>query len=196
MLLLNLAVVEIPARAEIVSTQETIISTDEPQIDWHPCGSKLLLMSGRLQGETGKLLTLYTRSVRRTDTVFLQHLMALIFIESKFNRNATSHAGAYGLTQLTDVAIKDAAKYCHLPVKKASELFDVSQNVKYGACYLDLLLSQVDQDYTRATIMYNGGYRQLTKYELGQPMTLETSNYALQVERAYRACTAETGQEE
>ncbi len=116
-------------------------------------------------------------------------MFAVIFVESRFNRDALSPKQAYGLMQMTMPAVIDAAQRCNLRVPMdMSHLFDSVTNVKFGSCYLKKVLDDADGDWTRALILYNGGLRQLRKYDAGDSIVTETANYVLQVERALRLC--------
>ena len=117
------------------------------------------------------------------------YLMAVISVESQFKARAISHASAYGLMQMTRVAVTESIKYCNLrKISNMTELLDSATNVRYGSCYLKKVLDQADGDWDRALILYNGGSRQLTKYMAGSTIASETANYVLQVRRALRIC--------
>lgn len=155
----------------------------------HSCAMRLLAETGRTGEETGKLPSLYVRhSVDKGDE-FLEYVMAVIYVESRFNRNALSDKQAYGLMQMTAPAVFDAMHHCRLkPVFEMESLFDSATNVRYGTCYLRKLLTDFQGNWKRALITYNGGYRQLEKYDKGEAVVTETANYVLQVERARDLC--------
>jgi soluble lytic murein transglycosylase len=83
-------------------------------------------------------------------------LAAVIYAESKF-RDATSHAGARGLMQITP----QTARYiAHLSGGTAFEQGDLSTpqvNISYGAFYLRYLLRRYEQNTVLALAAYNGG---------------------------------------
>jgi soluble lytic murein transglycosylase len=83
-------------------------------------------------------------------------LAAVIYAESKF-RDATSHAGARGLMQITP----DTARYiANLSGGTAFEQGDLSTpqvNISYGAYYLRYLLGRYEQNTVLALAAYNGG---------------------------------------
>jgi len=127
----------------------------------------------------------------RTNTKYMQYLFSLMYVESRFSPSATSHVGAYGMGQMTDVAMIEASRYCNLSPKKALEVHDSRDQVRYSSCYFSFLLEKFEgeQDqYRRALIVYNGGFRQLTKYQMGEMMHQETANYVLKVEKAVQEC--------
>ena len=76
---------------------------------------------------------------------------------------------------------------CHLergrPYKEIlkESLTDYELNVKIGTCYLFVLKKRYDNDWTKILIAYNGGPRQINKYESGQMIARETANYVMRV---------------
>ena len=81
---------------------------------------------------------------------------ALVRQESRFDPNASSGAGAYGLMQLTaETAARLAGddRLRHDP----SALRDPSLNLKLGQAYVSKLLSAVSGDVVRAVAAYNSG---------------------------------------
>lgn len=122
------------------------------------------------------------------DPTFIDYVHAIAYIESGFNPKVVSPKQAYGLMQITRVAMMEAAAYCHIPVlRDMTKLLDPILNVKYSTCYLKFLMEQTDT-YLGALIMYNGGYRALASYERGSSMPNETAQYVLQVLRVRRMC--------
>jgi soluble lytic murein transglycosylase len=83
-------------------------------------------------------------------------LAAVIYAESHF-RDATSHAGARGLMQITP----DTAKYiAHLSGGTKFEQGDLATpqiNISYGAFYLRYLLERYADNTVLALAAYNGG---------------------------------------
>ena len=83
-------------------------------------------------------------------------LAAVIYAESRF-RDATSHAGARGLMQITP----ETARYiAHLSGGTAFEQGDLATpqiNISYGAFYLRYLLGRYDRNTVLALAAYNGG---------------------------------------
>ena len=169
-------------RAEL---QDEVVGPDPV----HLCGMRLLREAGKTGPETEKLPALYSRASIDKDSEFLSRMLAVIYVESAFNKKAKSSADAHGLMQMTEVAVKDAVKHCNLRPVAMDNLFDSYTNVKYGTCYLSKLLQHVEGDWDRALVAYNGGYAQLQRYDRGETIATETANYVLKVNRAYKICS-------
>lgn len=153
----------------------------------HVCAVRLLEASGLVGDGSRELPALYYKHASRKDAEFLEYMLSVIYVESKFQKGARSHAQAYGLMQMTLPAVQDAVTHCKLkPVLDMEHLLDSATNIRYGSCYLRKLLDEMGQDWTRTLIAYNGGYLQLQKYDAGKTITHETANYVLAVERARR----------
>lgn len=171
---------------------------DEGQREEHriqACGHRLLDAVGRANSDTNKLTGLYKRHASRKDVEFMEYMLSVIYVESRFDRNAHSNRDAMGLMQMTMPAVQDAVTHCNLrPVLDMKHLLDSATNIRYGSCYLKKILDEVDGDWTRALIIYNGGYKQLTKYNNGDTIVHETANYVLQVHRVlHEICRGHTG---
>jgi soluble lytic murein transglycosylase-like protein len=95
--------------------------------------------------------------------------------ESGFNPGAVSSKGAMGLMQL----MPDTAAL--LGVR---DPFDVEQNIAGGVKYLQICLSQFNQDIILALAAYNAGPENVVKYQ-GCPPFPETLNYVAAVIRDY-----------
>jgi soluble lytic murein transglycosylase len=83
-------------------------------------------------------------------------LAAVIYAESRF-RDATSHAGARGLMQITPATARYIA---HLSGGTAFEQGDLATpqiNISYGAFYLRYLLQRYGGNTVLALAAYNGG---------------------------------------
>ncbi len=116
---------------------------------------------------------------------------AITWIESHFDPRVKSHRDAYGLMQMTHVAMLEAAAYCHLPVLKSMDrLYDIPTNIQYGTCYFKFLVDASNDDYTRALIIYNGGFRALQMYDKGVNLPNETAQYVLAVDRVRKLCSS------
>jgi soluble lytic murein transglycosylase-like protein len=161
---------------------------------WYQCGTTLATSAGKSPAESRSLpLTVQQYSVDRS-TEFTELLLALIYVESRYQPTARSHAGAYGLTQMTAPAVTVARGVCGLrPLSGGmTDLHHVPTSVVYGSCYLRYLLTATGGDTERALIAYNGGYRQLANYNAGKSIASETANYVLRVRKALRECRAGT----
>lgn len=152
------------------------------------CGMLLMREAGKTGPDTARLPDLYSRASTDKDIEFGLYMMAVIYTESRFDSNAVSHAAAHGLMQMTELAVIDAAKHCNLPPVRMDNLFDSYTNVQFGTCYLAKLLAEVDGDWDRALVAYNGGYAQLQRYDRGVNIASETANYVLKVKRAVKLC--------
>lgn len=147
------------------------------------CTKKLLEMAGR----AGETPSQYTIPSHNQDPEFLEYLVSLIYVESRFNSKAVSGKGARGVMQITPIAVTEAAQHCKLPLVP-KDIHDLNTNIQYGSCYLMRMLDHAEGDWTKALILYNGGYRSLTKYEKGDSLNNETANYTLQVHRVRQLC--------
>lgn len=82
-------------------------------------------------------------------------LRAVIHVESAFNPNAISAAGAKGLMQLMPSTASSL---------RVTNPFDPTQNIYGGARYLAMLLKQFDNDEPLAIAAYNCGLHNVQKY--------------------------------
>lgn len=150
--------------------------------DWKLCGQELMRKAGR--AELIPQLDMYWRESVRKDSEFMRYLMAIIYVESRFQASAVSEMEARGLMQMTQIAVTQAEQDCKLrKVLDMQHLHDRTTNIKYGTCYLSELVEEMEGDWVRALIIYNGGYLSLQKYDKGGNINQETSNYVLQVQR-------------
>jgi soluble lytic murein transglycosylase len=126
-------------------------------------------------------------------------IAGVIYEESKF-RDATSHAGARGLMQITP----DTARFiAHRTGGTAFEIRDLANpdiNIRYGSWYLRWLLDHYDGRTALALAAYNGGIGNVDKWvaKAGGPDAFdhvsdipfpETENYVrdvLERQREYR----------
>ena len=100
---------------------------------------------------------------------------AVIWQESKYDRNARSHAGAQGLMQLMPATAKRFG--CDDPS-------DVEANVEAGTKYLGWLLKRFDGNVEFALAGYNAGEGAVDKYN-GIPPYNETRNYVKIISQRY-----------
>lgn len=80
-------------------------------------------------------------------------VMAIIFVESRFNRHAVSRAGAYGLMQVNYPVWKE-----ELNIDRR-RLSQVDYNIELGLTILKGYLRETKGDIIRALILYNNGYK-------------------------------------
>jgi soluble lytic murein transglycosylase-like protein len=78
--------------------------------------------------------------------------MALIFVESRFDRRAVSRKGACGLMQVNYPVWKQA-----LAIDR-DRLFQIDYNIELGLTILKGYLLETKGDLVRALILYNNGY--------------------------------------
>jgi soluble lytic murein transglycosylase len=126
-------------------------------------------------------------------------LAAVIYAESHF-RDATSHAGARGLMQITPATARYIA---HLSGGTAFEQGDLATpqiNISYGAYYLRYLLKRYGENTVLALAAYNGGEGNVDRwiaesslseraFDIGQIPFAETRGYVtrvLEARQSYR----------
>jgi len=80
-------------------------------------------------------------------------IMALIFVESRFNRRVVSGAGSYGLMQVNYKVWKD-----ELNIDRR-RLTEIDYNIELGLTILEVFLRETKGDLIKALIFYNSGYR-------------------------------------
>ncbi len=101
---------------------------------------------------------------------------AVIYTESFFNPNATSHKGASGLMQLMPAT---AEKY------GVSDLYNPRQNIIAGIKHLRYLMDLYPDDLTHVIAAYNAGEHAVNKYK-GVPPYRETQGYVKKVLKHFR----------
>ncbi len=82
-----------------------------------------------------------------------QMVLALIEVESNFDRFALSKAGARGLMQVMPFWREEIGR-------KDDNLFDIATNVRYGCAILKLYLEREKKAWAPALSRYNGSYGQ------------------------------------
>ena len=83
-------------------------------------------------------------------------LAAVIYAESRF-RDATSHAGARGLMQITPDTARYIARLSGGTQFEQGDLSTPQINISYGAYYLRYLLRRYGENTVLALAAYNGG---------------------------------------
>lgn len=118
----------------------------------------LLDMSTRLAGivpDTQSRLRLLRAVHREATRAELQPelVLALIQVESLFNKYAISHAGARGLMQIMPFWMDEIGR-------PDDNLFDLDTNLRYGCTILRFYLDKEKGNMTRALARYNGSLGQ------------------------------------
>lgn len=117
--------------------------------------SRLLLSDARKQ--------ILARSiVRVSNDVFdrvedRKAFIAVIAIESGFQRNAQSPTGPRGLSQVAKKAFKEGLDNCGIPPSNDEDVWDTDINLYAGACYFRALLERNNNDPFIAIVAYNKG---------------------------------------
>jgi soluble lytic murein transglycosylase len=112
---------------------------------------------------------------------------AVVYVESRFDPNATSAAGAIGLMQLLPDTAKGIALRTGGERFVVADLRDPDINVRYGAWYLDHLRAKYD-DVSLALAAYHAGQGTVDHWRaegLGIPLPA-TRDYVRKVERLTR----------
>ncbi len=104
-------------------------------------------------------------------------LHAVISVESRYNPNAVSRAGAVGLMQLMPATAKRYG---------VKDSFDPAQNLHGGAKYLRDLLTLFDSDINLVLAAYNAGEYAVIKNGNRIPPFPETRKYVPRVMGYYR----------
>ena len=101
---------------------------------------------------------------------------AVIYTESYFNPNATSHKGASGLMQLMPAT---AAKY------GVSDIYNPKQNISAGIKHLKYLMTLFPKNLKHVLAAYNAGENAVNKYN-GIPPYRETQGYVKKVMKHFK----------
>ncbi|MGF1526653.1 MAG: lytic transglycosylase domain-containing protein [Candidatus Competibacterales bacterium] len=110
-------------------------------------------------------------------------VLAVIQVESAFDRHAVSKADAQGLMQLIPATAERFG---------VADPFDVEQNLKGGMAYLRWLLARFDANLTLALAGYNAGEGAVERHR-GVPPYPETQAYVRRVLGLYRGAAQATG---
>ena len=91
---------------------------------------------------------------------------SLINIESSYDKNALSKAGAVGLMQLLPSTAEDIAN--RIKIDEEINLYDEKVNIRLGCYYLSYLIDMYDDNLINALCAYNWGLTNVNNWlELG-----------------------------
>ena len=187
--LTSLATSLLLASSQLGSAPYEPTARDRDQDAIYSCALKLLNEAGKSGRGTIKLPALYLRASRDTSRDFMLHALAVMYVESRFNKDAVSPMDARGLMQMTEIAVTEASNSCGLPrILNQKSMHDSYLNVKYGTCYLKLMLDVAGGDWDSALILYNGGYSAWRKHKQGLRMPQETEEYVQRVKSVHAMC--------
>ena len=121
-------------------------------------------------------------------------IYAVIKVESNFDPEARSSAGALGLMQMTTPAVEDVNTMLGENLK-LEDLSDPETNIRYGTCYLAYLYRFFNYNWHTAFAAYNGGMGNVqkwlkdSKYSDGEGNLTnipfqETRSYVYKIEKA------------
>lgn len=119
----------------------------------------------------------YFEEASSTYEVDLKLLKCIALVESDFNPDCTSYAGAMGIMQLMPETAKE------LGVKNP---YDPYENIMGGAKLIAKLLDKYDGDISLAAAAYNAGSGAVAKYG-GIPPYEQTQNYVKKVLSHYNS---------
>lgn len=105
-------------------------------------------------------------------------LHAIVTVESAYNPQARSHAGALGLMQVIPATGKRFG---------AKDLFDPLQNLRAGTAYLVWLHRRFNGDLTLMLAAYNAGEGAVQRHGNRVPPFSETRRYVEKVTALYQA---------
>ena len=117
------------------------------------------------------------RSVAKTYNLSHALLHAIITVESSYDPNAVSTAGAVGLMQL----MPETGKRYGVINRR-----NVKQNINGGSRYFSDLLNMFNNDIKLALAAYNAGENAVKKYQNKVPPYKETKNYIKKVMKYYK----------
>lgn len=156
-----------------------------------------------LVGRVGHLVQELTLPLRHEDVIRQQArekgvdaalIAAVIYSESRFRDNETSHAGARGLMQITPATAREIERLSGGTEFRLADLSDPELNIRYGTFYLRELLDRYGGNEVAALAAYNAGPSKADRWG-GSSLSLagipldETRGYVAEVlekQRAYR----------
>jgi soluble lytic murein transglycosylase len=109
----------------------------------------------------------YSEYIRKYSEEFNvpEHVIyAVIKVESDFDPNATSSAGAIGLMQMVNGTFGDVKGYLGETTTTFHDLYEPETSIRYGTCYLNYLYKMFDYNWDTALAAYNGGLGNVSKW--------------------------------
>ncbi len=162
--------------------------------NWYWCGQQLVQDAGGDVTQAKLIPSDIHRWSVVKDPEFMEYMLAIAYVESRYNDRAVSRADALGMFQLTFDGASDAASECGLAHPQNWASLDVlhnrRMNVKYASCLLRKYLNETGGNWVDTLILYNGGYRQLTRFNATGTMVNETMGYVVQVLHTKGKCNA------
>jgi soluble lytic murein transglycosylase len=113
-------------------------------------------------------------------------IAAIIYCESRFNPNATSHAGARGLMQVMPATGRAIASRIG---ESFGDLYDPDTSIRYGTYYIKAQLDKYGGDVDAALAAYNGGAGAADRYVISRSdasIPRETAGYIKKVNSAWK----------
>ena len=127
----------------------------------------------------------YKKSIEAYSTTYeVDPIMvkAIIAVESCFDKNAVSRAGAQGLMQLMPPTAREL---------KVWDSFDANQNIRGGTKYFSQMLTRFNNNTELALAAYNAGPGAVEKYG-GIPPYAETIGYVKKVLKRYEGYASQS----
>ena len=109
---------------------------------------------------------------------------SVVWAESRFDKNATSHKGAKGLMQLMPETFDACAQALGLP--KNADMYDAENSLRCGCYYLSILIDKFDGNVTAALMAYNAGETNARKFLNGEEIFPETKKYLAAIGKAQK----------
>lgn len=104
-------------------------------------------------------------------------LVVQAFVESNFNAEAISSAGAIGLLQIMPATAKELASELGWKKFSVAMLFDPRKNIKLSQLYRKKLLTTFKNNEILMLIAYNAGPKRAWTFKRNQKLPRETSSY-------------------
>lgn len=123
------------------------------------------LSAGRKELLSRQIARIATDRITKRD--HQEAFILLLCIESKFQENAKSKAGAIGLAQILPKYAQSFAADCGIPKITPEDTQSVEVNLHVGACYFNTLLIQFNGNTVLALSGYNSGPGSQTTRKLG-----------------------------